>query len=123
MTTFHNAKTRKVLKELPLFRKLSNKEQLEYMRMIKNAAALNEHEKAVQHAEIAAKLEPQDPFSYTALSVTYQRAFAGTQNTEYIRSLEATTTSPPNSWGLRKPAQSRSLHAAPPGSEIMALKQ
>jgi tetratricopeptide (TPR) repeat protein len=45
---------------------------------------LGDHEKAVQHGERACELEPEDPFSYTAMSVTYQRAFAGTQNREYI---------------------------------------
>ena len=49
---------------------------------------VGEHEKAVQHAERACELEPQDPFSFTALSVTYQRAFAGTQNPQYIRMAE-----------------------------------
>ena len=30
----------------------------------------------------------EDPFSFTALSVTYQRAFAGTNNMQYIRMAE-----------------------------------
>lgn len=47
-----------------------------------------EHEKAVQHAERACELDPEDPFSYTALSVTYQRAYAGTGNAEYIQLAE-----------------------------------
>jgi tetratricopeptide (TPR) repeat protein len=46
------------------------------------------HEKAVQHAETAAQMEPQDPFSFTALSVTYQRAFAGTGNHQFIKLAE-----------------------------------
>ena len=45
---------------------------------------LGQHEKAVEHARRVCELEPQDPFSYTALSVIYQRAFAGTNNREYI---------------------------------------
>lgn len=49
---------------------------------------LGQHEKAVQHGERACELDPDDPFSYTALSVTYQRAFAGTKNREYIRLAE-----------------------------------
>jgi tetratricopeptide (TPR) repeat protein len=47
-----------------------------------------EHAKAVESAERACQLEPEDPFSYTALSVTYQRAFAGTQDPQYIRMAE-----------------------------------
>jgi tetratricopeptide (TPR) repeat protein len=46
------------------------------------------HEEAIQHAQRVCELEPDDPFSYTALSVTYQRAFAGTQNLQYIRLAE-----------------------------------
>ena len=49
---------------------------------------LGEHEKAVQHGERACQLEPNDPFSFTAMSVTYQRAFAGTRNQEYIHLAE-----------------------------------
>jgi hypothetical protein len=33
-------------------------------------------------------LEPNDPFSFTALSVTFQRAYAGTGNMQYIRLAE-----------------------------------
>jgi tetratricopeptide (TPR) repeat protein len=50
---------------------------------------VGEHEEAVKHAERACQLEPDDPFSYTAVSVTYQRAFAGTRNPEYIHMAEA----------------------------------
>ena len=46
------------------------------------------HLDAVRHGERACELEPDDPFSFTAMSVTYQRAFAGTQNHDYIRKAE-----------------------------------
>ena len=49
---------------------------------------LGRHEEAIQHARRACELEPNDPFSFTALSVTYQRAFAGTNNMQYIRMAE-----------------------------------
>lgn len=49
---------------------------------------VNQHEKAVKHAEQATKLDPSDAFNFTALSVTYQRAFAGTNNHAYIRMAE-----------------------------------
>lgn len=49
---------------------------------------MGKHEEALDHARRVAELEPLDPFSYTALSVTYQRAYAGTGNTEYIRMAE-----------------------------------
>ena len=50
--------------------------------------SLGQHEDAIQHARRACELEPNDPFSFTALSVTYQRAFAGTNNMQYIRMAE-----------------------------------
>lgn len=35
---------------------------------------VQKHDEAVRHALVACQQEPNDPFSYTALSVTYQRA-------------------------------------------------
>ncbi len=49
---------------------------------------VGKHEDAVQHAQKACELEPEEPFNFTAASVTYQRAFAGTQNHDYIRLAE-----------------------------------
>jgi tetratricopeptide (TPR) repeat protein len=49
---------------------------------------LGRHEEAIAHARRACELEPNDPFSFTALSVTYQRAFAGTNDMRYIRMAE-----------------------------------
>jgi tetratricopeptide (TPR) repeat protein len=46
------------------------------------------HEEAIEHAKRVCQLEPQDPFSYTALSVTYQRAYVGTNELGYIRLAE-----------------------------------
>ncbi len=47
-----------------------------------------QHEQAVKHAERVCQLEPDDPFSFTAMSVTYQRAYAGTNNMSYIQLAE-----------------------------------
>jgi hypothetical protein len=49
---------------------------------------LGRHDDAISHARRVCELEPNDPFSFTALSVTYQRAFAGTNNMQYIRMAE-----------------------------------
>ena len=49
---------------------------------------LGRHDEAVQHAQKVCQLEPNDPFSFTALSVTYQRAFAGTNTMQFIRMAE-----------------------------------
>jgi len=46
------------------------------------------HEEAIEHAETACKLEPTDSFNFTVLSVTYQRAWAGTQDQRYIQMAE-----------------------------------
>jgi len=47
-----------------------------------------QHEDAIKHGEKACELEPTDPFNFTALSVTYQRAWAGTQKNEFITKAE-----------------------------------
>jgi len=49
---------------------------------------LNRHDKAIEHGVRASELEPDDSFSWTALSVTYQRAFAGTNEHKYIQMAE-----------------------------------
>jgi tetratricopeptide (TPR) repeat protein len=49
---------------------------------------LGRHDEAVRHAERACQIEPNDAFNFTALSVTYQRAFAGTGNRHYIAMAE-----------------------------------
>ncbi|MCA9130718.1 MAG: tetratricopeptide repeat protein [Planctomycetales bacterium] len=43
---------------------------------------------AVEHGQKACELEPADPFNFTAMSVTYQRVFAGTQDHKYIQLAE-----------------------------------
>jgi tetratricopeptide (TPR) repeat protein len=47
-----------------------------------------QHDLAIKHAEKACELEPSDSFNYTALSVTYQRAWAGTSEQLYITKAE-----------------------------------
>lgn len=49
---------------------------------------MGRHEEAIAHGQRVCQLEPNDPFSFTALSVTYQRAFAGTNRREYIQLAE-----------------------------------
>lgn len=45
-------------------------------------------DKAIAHGQRACELEPSDPFNFTALSVTFQRAWAGTQEQKYIQMAE-----------------------------------
>ena len=47
-----------------------------------------QHDLAIKHSEKACEVEPNDPFNFTALSVTYQRAWAGTQDQQYITKAE-----------------------------------
>lgn len=45
---------------------------------------MGRHEEAIGHAQRVCELAPSDPFSYTALSVTYQRAYAATGEMSFI---------------------------------------
>jgi tetratricopeptide (TPR) repeat protein len=45
-------------------------------------------EKAIAHGQKACELEPGEPFNFTAMSVTFQRVFAGTQDPKYIQLAE-----------------------------------
>ena len=49
---------------------------------------MGKFEDAVRHGQKACELEPQEPFNFTALSVTYQRVYAGTQDQSYIQMAE-----------------------------------
>lgn len=49
---------------------------------------LGQHDEAVRHGELGCQLEPNDPFSYTAMSVTYQRAFSGNRDPRYMQLAE-----------------------------------
>jgi Flp pilus assembly protein TadD len=49
---------------------------------------LGHHEEAVKHAQKVCELAPDDPFSFTALSVILQRVYAGTGDMSFIRLAE-----------------------------------
>lgn len=49
---------------------------------------LGEFLKSIEHGVKATEIEPEDPFNFTALSVTYQRAFVGTNDPKYIQLAE-----------------------------------
>jgi Tfp pilus assembly protein PilF len=61
---------------------------LSHLTLAKICTATGQHAKAVEHAEAACRLEPDDSTNYTFLSVTYQRAWAGTQDQRYITMAE-----------------------------------
>jgi len=68
--------------------KLDDKFALAHSALAVVLGKLGRHEEAVAHAQQVCQLEPDEPFSYTALSVTCQRAFAGTNNHAYIQQAE-----------------------------------
>lgn len=43
---------------------------------------------AIAHTKKACEIEPNDSFNFTAMSITYQRAFAGTNERKYIQLAE-----------------------------------
>ncbi len=43
---------------------------------------------AIEHSRKACDLEPNEAFNFTAMSVTYQRTYAGTGDTKYIQLAE-----------------------------------
>jgi tetratricopeptide (TPR) repeat protein len=49
---------------------------------------LQDYEKSCYHGERAVEIEPDDSFNLSALSVTYQRAFEGTRDPQYIQKAE-----------------------------------
>ena len=61
---------------------------LSHMMLARIYTQTGRHTEAVQHAEKACELEPNDSTNFTVLSVTYQRAWAGTQDQSYILKAE-----------------------------------
>jgi Tfp pilus assembly protein PilF len=60
---------------------------------------VEKHELAVQHAEKAVEIEPEDTFNWTALSTTYQKAFEATRDRQYIfRAEDAKTRAAEMQW-------------------------
>jgi tetratricopeptide (TPR) repeat protein len=61
---------------------------LAHLALAKVYTKLGEHVKAVEHSKKACEIEPEEPFNFTAMSVTCQRAWAGTQDKAYIQMAE-----------------------------------
>lgn len=61
---------------------------LAHLALAVNYGKVGQHEEAIKHGQRACELDPNDPFNFTAMSVTYQRAFAGTQNGQFIQLAE-----------------------------------
>ncbi len=61
---------------------------LSYLTLARVLTQLGNHEEAIQYGLKACELEPNEAFNFTAMSVTYQRAFAGTGERKYIQMAE-----------------------------------
>ncbi len=61
---------------------------LAHLALAKVYTKLGQHLKAVDHSKTACELEPDEPFNFTAMSVTCQRAWAGTQEQKFIQMAE-----------------------------------
>jgi tetratricopeptide (TPR) repeat protein len=61
---------------------------LAHLALAKVYTKLGEHMKAVEHSKSACEIEPNEPFNFTAMSVTCQRAWAGTQDKNFIQMAE-----------------------------------
>ena len=61
---------------------------LSHMALAVTYGNLNNFDEACHHAEMACQLEPNEPFNFTALSVTYQKAFEATRDPKYIEKAE-----------------------------------
>ncbi|MFO0011754.1 MAG: tetratricopeptide repeat protein [Planctomycetota bacterium] len=61
---------------------------LSHMTLARIYTGLGRHEEAVSHAEAACQLEPNEAINFSLLSLTYQRAYAGTGDLRYIRMAE-----------------------------------
>ncbi len=61
---------------------------LAHMALAVTLGKLGKYDESVQHGQRACELEPDAAFNYTAMSVTYQRAYAGTQNAQYMQLAE-----------------------------------
>ena len=61
---------------------------LSHLTLARVLTQLGNHEEAIRHGLKACEIEPNEAFNYTAMSVTYQRAFAGTGERQYIQLAE-----------------------------------
>lgn len=61
---------------------------LGHMMLGKIYVDLGKYDQAIEHNQRAVELEPKEPLNYSALSVSYQRAWEGTRDPRYIQMAE-----------------------------------
>jgi tetratricopeptide (TPR) repeat protein len=77
-------KTEEAIAKLEELLKQDEKHVLAHLALSVLYPKVEKHDLAVQHAEKAVELEPEDTFNWTALSTTYQKAFEATRDRQYI---------------------------------------
>ena len=71
----------KIVEEHPEF-------TLAHLALARVYTKLGRHLEAVEHSKKACELEPEESFNFTAMSVTCQKAWAGTQDQKFIQMAE-----------------------------------
>lgn len=61
---------------------------LGYLALARVCTKLGKHLEAVEYGQKACESDPNDSFTFTALSVTCQKAWAGTQDRKFIQMAE-----------------------------------
>lgn len=62
---------------------------LAYLALAVACGKVERFDDSIAYAQKACEIDPTDPFHFSALSVTYQRAWQGTQRQEFIQLAEA----------------------------------
>ncbi len=57
---------------------------LSHLTLARIFTQIGRHMEAIEHGRKACEIEPTDAFNFTALSVTYQKAWAGTGERQFI---------------------------------------
>lgn len=57
---------------------------LSHLTLARIFTQIGRHLEAIEHGRKACEIEPTDAFNFTALSVTYQKAWAGTGERQFI---------------------------------------
>lgn len=87
-----DGKNEEAIEQLMELLKQDEKFALAHLALAVLYGRVTRHEDAIRHGQRACELDPNDPFSFTAMSVTYQRASQGVDNPQdnqrYIRLAE-----------------------------------
>ncbi|MBL8870636.1 MAG: hypothetical protein JNK90_12635 [Planctomycetaceae bacterium] len=83
-----SGKTEEAIAVLNQILEIDPKNVLSHMTLGRLYTLSGQHELAIKHGVVACELEPTDAFNFSALSITYQRAYAGTGERKYIQLAE-----------------------------------